>query len=160
MGNYNERGGLATSHIRLNWGTGNGRRNQQAAITKPQKKARPPRQTGPNLNVDNAHRTGGPPSKSRTIAKKYLNEMCPQGIDTSHPVGNLLAEWVQLGCPTQTGRPWSKLEMWKAINRGPHRSSLSPKAIAHFKDESKEKVAAGQRDSSSGITLKMTPHQS
>jgi hypothetical protein len=34
--------------------------------------------------------------------------------------------------------------MWEAVNRGPHQSSLSPKAIAHFKAKSKEKVAAGQ----------------
>jgi hypothetical protein len=78
------------------------------------------------------------------LAKKYLNEMCPQGIATSPPAGELLAEWAQCGCPTQTGRPWSKLEMWEAIDRGPHQLSLSPKAIAHFKAESKEKVAARQ----------------
>ncbi len=78
------------------------------------------------------------------LAKKYLNEMCPQGIGTSHPAGELLAEWAQLGCPTQTGQPWSKLEMWEAVDRGPHQSSHSPKALAHFKTKSKEKVAAGQ----------------
>ncbi len=78
------------------------------------------------------------------LPKKYLNEMCPQLIATSHSAGKLLAEWAQLGCPTQTGWPWLKLEMWEAVDRRPHQSSLSPKAIAHFKAESKEKVAAGQ----------------
>jgi hypothetical protein len=35
------------------------------------------------------------------------------------------------------------MEMWEAIEQGPHQLSLSPKAIAHFKAKSKEKVAAG-----------------
>jgi hypothetical protein len=70
--------------------------------------------------------------------------MCLQGLTTSHPAGELLAEWSQLGCPIWTGRPWSKMKMWEAVERGPHQSSLSPKAIAHFKAKSKEKVMAGQ----------------
>jgi hypothetical protein len=70
--------------------------------------------------------------------------MCPQGLATSHPAGELLAEWSQLGFPTRTGRTWSKMEMWEAIERGPQKLSLSPKAIAHFKAKSKEKVMAGQ----------------
>jgi hypothetical protein len=34
--------------------------------------------------------------------------------------------------------------MWEAVERGPHQSSLSPKALAHFAEESVAKVAAGQ----------------
>jgi hypothetical protein len=55
-----------------------------------------------------------------TLPPKYLNKMCPQGLATSHLAGELLAEWSQLGCPTRTGRPWLKMEMWEAIERGPH----------------------------------------
>jgi hypothetical protein len=46
---------------------------------------------------------------------EYHNEMCPAGIATSHPAGELLSEWSQLGCPTKAGRPWSKEEMWEAV---------------------------------------------
>jgi hypothetical protein len=34
--------------------------------------------------------------------------------------------------------------MWQAVARGPHQSSLSPEAIAHFTIESKGKVRVGQ----------------
>jgi hypothetical protein len=34
--------------------------------------------------------------------------------------------------------------MWEAVARGPHQSSLSSKALAHFTEESIEKVQAGQ----------------
>jgi hypothetical protein len=66
-----------------------------------------------------------------TLPQKYLNEMCPQGLATSHPAGELLAEWSQLGCPTKTGRPWSNMEMWEAIERGPT-NCLSPQRPLHI----------------------------
>jgi len=50
-----------------------------------------------------------PPRHERPL--EYRNEMCRAGIATSHLAGELLAEWSQLGCPTKTGRPWSKEEM-------------------------------------------------
>ena len=62
-----------------------------------------------------------PPQHDRPL--EYCNEMCPSGIATSHPAGELLSEWSQPGCPTKTGRPWSKEEMWEAVARGPHQSS-------------------------------------
>ena len=34
--------------------------------------------------------------------------------------------------------------MWEAVERGPHKSSLIPAAIAHFAEESAEKVRVGQ----------------
>jgi hypothetical protein len=70
--------------------------------------------------------------------------MCPAGIATVHPAGDLLAEWSQLGCPTGMGKPWSKHEMWEAVARGPHQSSLSSEALVHFTEENIEKVQAGQ----------------
>jgi hypothetical protein len=38
----------------------------------------------------------------------YHNEICPAWIAKSHPAGELLAKWAQLGCPTKMGCPWSK----------------------------------------------------
>ena len=40
-----------------------------------------------------------PPRHKRPL--EYRSEMCPAGIATSHPAGELLAEWSQLGCPTK-----------------------------------------------------------
>ena len=74
----------------------------------------------------------------------YRNEMCPAGIATIHPASAVLTEWSQMGCPTRTGKPWTKSVMWEAVERGPHKSSLSPEAIAHFAEESAEKVRVGQ----------------
>ena len=54
-----------------------------------------------------------PPRHERPL--DYRNEMCPAGIVTSHPAGEFLLEWSQLGCPTKTGRPWSKEEMCEAV---------------------------------------------
>ena len=34
---------------------------------------------------------------------KYCNKMCLAGIATSHPAGDMLVEWSQLGCPTKMG---------------------------------------------------------
>ena len=70
--------------------------------------------------------------------------MCPAGIATTHPASAVLTEWSKMGCPTRTGKPWTKSEMWEAVERGPHQSSLSPEAIAHFAEESAEKVRVGQ----------------
>jgi hypothetical protein len=70
--------------------------------------------------------------------------MCPTGIATAHPAGALLAEWATMGCPTRTGCPWTKEEIWEAVERGPHQSALSPNAIAHFAEESVAKIKAGQ----------------
>jgi hypothetical protein len=74
----------------------------------------------------------------------YLSEMCPAGIATSHPPGALLAKWATMGCPTRTRRPWTKKEIWEAVERGPHKSTLSPNALAHFVEESAAKITAGQ----------------
>jgi hypothetical protein len=53
-------------------------------------------------------------------------------------------EWVTLGCPTQTGNPWTKEEIWEAVQQGPHQSALSPEAITHFSKEAAEKVQTKQ----------------
>jgi hypothetical protein len=74
----------------------------------------------------------------------YLSEMCPAGIATAHPAGAILAKWSTLGCPTKTGCPWTKEEIWEAVEHGPHQSALSSDAIAHFAEESAAKVKAGQ----------------
>jgi hypothetical protein len=82
--------------------------------------------------------------KPTPLPDTWRGNMCPSGIATSHPAGELLQEWSKLGCPMRTGCPWSKAEMWEAIERGPHRSALSSEALDHFAAEAIEKVNAGQ----------------
>jgi hypothetical protein len=61
-----------------------------------------------------------------------------------HPAAEILSEWATYGCPTRTGKRWTKEEMTEAVVRGPHCSALSEEAIAHFKVEVEEKVKVGQ----------------
>jgi len=55
-----------------------------------------------------------------------------------------LPEWATFGCPTRTGRNWSKDEIWEAVERGPHRSATLPDHIEHFAAEIKEKLLTKQ----------------
>ena len=74
----------------------------------------------------------------------HWGKMCPAGLALHHPAANILKEWATYGCPTQTGKPWTRKDMQSAIERGPHRSALSDEAIAHFKAEVGDKVRSGQ----------------
>jgi hypothetical protein len=76
--------------------------------------------------------------------KSYKNSMCPTGRSLHHPAAELLNEWASFGCPTNTGQPWLKEEMWAAVERGPHQSALSPAAMEHFAREAAEKVRTKQ----------------
>jgi hypothetical protein len=70
--------------------------------------------------------------------------MAPQGLALKHEAADLLLDWEQFGCPTQTGCNWTLEEIQAAINHGPHKSALKPNAIAHCKEEVRDKVAKGQ----------------
>ena len=79
-----------------------------------------------------------------TTCPPHRNFMCPNGLAFKHPAAALIKEWATFGCPTRTGTPWLKEEMWEAVTRGPHNSARSPEAIAHFKAEAAEKVRTNQ----------------
>ena len=80
-----------------------------------------------------------------TACPPHQNSMCPNGLALQHPAAELLHEWATFGwCPTHTGTPWTKEEMWEAVTRGLHSSARSPEAIAHFKTEAAEKVRTNQ----------------
>ena len=51
--------------------------------------------------------------------------MEPRGRALAHPAGPLLMEYAREGCPVDVGRPWSKLEIMTAAERGPHKSALA-----------------------------------
>jgi hypothetical protein len=70
--------------------------------------------------------------------------MCPTGRALHHPAAEMLNQWATFGCPTHTGQPWSKEEIWAAVARGPHQSALAPAALEHFAVEAREKVQTNQ----------------
>jgi hypothetical protein len=74
----------------------------------------------------------------------YRNSMCPTGRALNHPAADTLREWATFGCPTRTGRNWTREEMWEAVERGPHRSATTPEALTHFAKEIKEKLRTNQ----------------
>jgi hypothetical protein len=98
----------------------------------------------PTLSVWTTHQRDTVLPPSTPLPERWRGEMCPSGIATSHPAGELLKEWALVGCPAQTGHPWTKSEIWEAVERGPHRSALSEEVLEHFTAESVEKVNAGQ----------------
>jgi hypothetical protein len=74
----------------------------------------------------------------------YRNSMCPMGRALHHPTAELLNQWATFGCPTNTGNPWSKEEMWAAVARGPHQSALASAALEHLAAEATKKVRTNQ----------------
>jgi hypothetical protein len=62
----------------------------------------------------------------------------------NHPAGALLQEYATYACPTKTGAPWKKEEIWEAVARGPHASAMSAEALEHFRLEADKKVKCGQ----------------
>jgi hypothetical protein len=70
--------------------------------------------------------------------------MCPTRRALEHPAAPLLSEWAQFGCPTKTGQPWTKEEIWEAVARGPHQLALSQEATEHFAIKAEEKVRIKQ----------------
>jgi hypothetical protein len=74
----------------------------------------------------------------------YKNKMRSKGLALHHPATQILEEYTNYGCPTQTGKPWTKQEMWEAVARGPHQLALLPEAIEHFRLKAIVKVDAGQ----------------
>ena len=62
--------------------------------------------------------TGTVPYESTPLPRDrgaYRNSMCPTGRALCHPAADTLREWATFGCPTRTGRNWSKDEMWEAV---------------------------------------------
>jgi hypothetical protein len=74
----------------------------------------------------------------------YRNEMCPSGLALEHPAAPLLQHYATMGCPTMTGKDWTRTQIYEAVRRGPHISALTPEEIAHFKEEAALKEKNGQ----------------
>jgi hypothetical protein len=74
----------------------------------------------------------------------HQGEMYPSSLAPHYPAAELLKEWATYECPTCTGKPWTQVEIQEVVDRGPHQSALTDKAITHFKEEVKDKVRIGQ----------------
>ena len=87
------------------------------------------------------------PDELRRNRLKILEakEIAPQGLAPKHEAAELLNDWENIGCPTNTGREGTIGEIQAAINRGPHKSALEPDAIANFVEKEVDtKVVKGQ----------------
>ena len=69
--------------------------------------------------------------------------MCPSGLALEHPAAALLLQYATKGCPTNTGRRWTRAEMQAAIDRGPYQSALEPDAITYAMAETEAKAKRG-----------------
>jgi hypothetical protein len=75
--------------------------------------------------------------------KEWRNMMCPKGLALHHPAAAKFLEYATGGCPANTGKEWTKAQMWAAVERGPHVSALNPDAIKQLKTEIADKVKVG-----------------
>ena len=56
----------------------------------------------------------------------YRGQMCPTGLALDHPAANVLLDYAKVGCPVNSGQPWTLEMMEAAIDKGPHSSALDP----------------------------------
>ena len=74
----------------------------------------------------------------------WKGSMCPKNLALEHPAANKLLQYATGGCPCNSGKPWTKEQMWEAVARGPHVSALEEDAIAQLEGEIANKVKCGQ----------------
>jgi hypothetical protein len=60
----------------------------------------------------------------------WKGSMCPRNLALEHPAAEKLLQYATGGCPCNSGKPWTKEQMWEAVARGPHVSALEADAIA------------------------------
>jgi hypothetical protein len=82
--------------------------------------------------------------ETKESLQEWKGSMCPRGLAVEHPAASKLLDYASGGCPCNSGKPWTKEEMWAAVERGPHVSALEHDAIAQLEEEIPEKVKAGQ----------------
>ncbi len=80
----------------------------------------------------------------------YRNEMCPKGLALDHPAAAALKEYATYGCPAKTKKPWTKAEIWEAVERGPHALALSVEALEHLNRRQPRRWPWGRQGSWNG----------
>jgi hypothetical protein len=108
--------------------------------------------------MDNTQRDTKPPAQAANkLRPAYRNSMCPAGVAVEHPAAAILMNRAQFGCPTKTGKPWTRADINEAIKQGPHQPALSPEAIQHLAEEIKEKIRTNQARVIEWDTIKDNP---
>jgi len=81
------------------------------------------------------------PKQSKRGAPGVSETMCPTGLALHHPTADILEEYAEFSCPTNTGKPWTKAMVEAAIARGPHKSALEEAPMKQLNLEAWEKEA-------------------
>ena len=74
-----------------------------------------------------------------------------------HPAASMLVRYAESDFPVDAGPNWTVAEMTAAVDWGPHRSALSPKAISYYHKEVVNKVAGGVATIVSWDDIKWNP---
>ena len=80
------------------------------------------------------------PTEKKDNLQQWKGSMCPRNLALHHPAAKKLLQYATGGCPCNTGQPWTKDEIWAAVERGPHVSALEEDAIEQLEGEIAEKV--------------------
>ena len=83
-----------------------------------------------------------PSPKAPTV--QHHGGMCPSGLALHHPAAGALLQYATEGCPTMTGKPWTKQQLEAAVARGPHASAMIPEVMRQFQEEARTKEKQGQ----------------
>ena len=81
--------------------------------------------------------------ESKEEIEHWRGQMCPRGLALHHPAAGKLLQYATGGCPSNTGKNWTRQQMQEAVERGPHSSALEPDAIEQLRGEIEEKVRIG-----------------
>ena len=116
------------------------------------KRSRPEASTGDPKNwlEKEKQRLGKPSWQQRKHANapmetskgKVKRLMSPSACVNFHPFTETLKEWEE-GVPVDCGENWTREMIDAAIQQGPHRSALTPEAIALIKEDVAYQVQAG-----------------
>ena len=96
-----------------------------------------PSASTPNKTETPTDKTHLTPAQGKS---RYVGLMRPRGIALRHPAAPLLQSYATTGCPVDCGRPWTKEELTLAVQKGPHPSAKTQKAILACRKEALERV--------------------
>ena len=65
--------------------------------------------------------------------------MHPAGLGLHHPEADHLFQCAKKGCPMETGKDCNQDMIQSAVDRGPHKSAMTPEAMAYIQLEAYDK---------------------
>ena len=82
------------------------------------------------------------PKATTLITKELL--FVQHELALHHPAADRLLQYATKGCPAETGQDWTVEMIQAAIDRGPHKSAMSPAAMAYIQSEAFDKERIGK----------------